>query len=93
MTMEFEWDEAKSERVRKLRGFGFVEASHVFDGFTLEWSDIREDWGEARVVAIGEIEGLILAVIYTDRGPVRRIITVRLARKKEREAWLSCVRP
>jgi uncharacterized DUF497 family protein len=45
--MEFEWDEAKSERIRRLRGFGFAEASRIFEGFTLEWSDIREDWGEA----------------------------------------------
>lgn len=91
--MEFEWDEAKSEQVRKLRGFGFAEASRIFEGFTLEWSDVREEWGEARVVAIGEVEGLVLAVVYTDRGSVRRIITARLARRKEREEWQSCVRP
>ena len=91
--MEFEWDEAKSERVRKLRGFGFAEATRIFEGFTLEWSDVREDWGEPRVVAIGEVEGLVLTVIYTDRGPVRRIVTARIARRKEREAWQSCVRP
>jgi len=91
--MEFDWDESKSEEVRKRRGFGLAEASRIFEGFTLEWSDVREDWGEARVVAIGEVEGLVLAVIYTDRGPVRRIVTARVARKKEREAWQLCVRP
>ena len=89
--MEFEWDEAKCEKTRQLRGFGFDVASRIFDGPTIEWCDIREGWGEARVLAIGAVEGLVLAVIYTDRGPVRRIITARLARKKEVEQWRWCV--
>jgi len=90
MTMQFEWDEAKSEKTRQLRGFGFDVASRIFDGLTIEWCDIREAWGETRVVALGAVEELVLAVIYTDRGDIRRIITARLARKKEEEQWLWC---
>lgn len=89
--MEFEWDETKSDRNRRERGFGFEVAVQIFDGPVIEWCDVREEWGEARVVAIGSVDGIILAVIYTDRGDVRRIISTRRARKKECELWRSSV--
>jgi uncharacterized DUF497 family protein len=85
--MEFEWDQAKSERNRRERGFNFERAALIFQGPVIEWCDIRKDWGEPRIVAIGVVEDDILAVIYTKRGEVRRIISARKARKKERELW------
>jgi hypothetical protein len=91
--MHFEWDEAKSEKNRRERGFGFEVAALVFEGAVLEWCDIRDEWGESRVVAIGSAENRILAVIYTDRDGVRRIISARRARDKEEELWRWCARP
>lgn len=93
MDMDFEWDEAKSDRNRRERGFGYDFAASIFEGPVVEWSDVRETWGEARVVAIGSADGLVLAVIYTDRDGVRRIISARRARKKEEELWRWCVSP
>ncbi len=93
MDMDFEWDGAKSEKNRRERGFGFDDAALIFDGPVIEWSDVREAWGEARTVAIGSAEGRILAVIYTDREDVRRIISARPARKKEEELWRWSVNP
>jgi hypothetical protein len=80
-------DEAKNASTRRERGFGFEAAARVFDGPTVEWCDIRGHWGEERVVAIGAVRLLILAVVYTNRGAARRIISVRVARKKEAELW------
>ena len=85
--MEFEWDEAKSNRNLTERGFGYDLAALIFDGPVIEWCDVRESWGEPRVVAVGIVEGVTLAVVYTDRGDVRRIISARRARKKEDELW------
>ena len=48
-----EWYEAKSEANRQRWGFGFDVAALIFDGDTLEWDDIRKDYGEKRVIAIG----------------------------------------
>jgi hypothetical protein len=93
MDMDFEWDEAKSDRNRRERGFSYDFAASIFEGPVVEWSDVRETWGEARVVAIGSADGLVLAVIYTDRDGVRRIISARRARKKEEELWRWCVSP
>ena len=85
--MEFEWDEAKSRRNLEDRGFGYDAAALIFEGPVIEWCDVREAWGEARIVAVGSVEGIVLAVVYTDRDNVRRIISARKARKKERELW------
>jgi uncharacterized protein len=90
--MDFEWDEDKHYRNFSERGFGFDFAALIFDGPVIEKTDSRRDYGESRVVAIGEAEGLVLAVIYTDREEVRRIISARRASKKERAEWLSFAR-
>ncbi len=91
--MQFEWDEAKSEKSRRERGLGFDSVTVVFEGPTLEWCDIRQEWGEARVVAVGLVDGIVLAVVYTDRADVRRILSARRARRKERELWQWSVKP
>ena len=54
--------------------------------------DERRDYAEERFIAIGETEGEVLVVVYTDRGDVRRIISARRANRKERETWRSFAR-
>lgn len=85
--MQFEWDEAKSAKNFRERGFGFDVAALVFDGPVVEWCDVRDQWGETRVVAIGGVEGRVLAVVYTDRDSIRRIISARRARRAEEALW------
>jgi uncharacterized DUF497 family protein len=83
----FEWDLAKSEATFKRRGIGFERAKHVFDGGRVEYEDLRRSYGEHRYVAIGEVEGNILTVVWTPRGRRRRIIAARSASKSERRAY------
>ena len=87
--MDFEWDEAKSKANLAGRGFGFDFAALVFEEPTLEQIDSRQDYGEVRIRAIGGVGGHVLSVVYTDRGHVRRIISARLANRKERSQWQS----
>lgn len=92
--MQFEWNEAKSNTNLAERGFGFDFAALVFEGPTLEVIDDRRDYGEERINAIGLADGFVLAVTYTDRvfedlGTIRRIISARLANRKERALWRS----
>jgi hypothetical protein len=44
--MFLEWDEAKSQRNLRERGFGFDHAAAVFIGPTLERVDNRREYGE-----------------------------------------------
>ena len=39
------------------------------------------------MLAIGMARGMILLCVYTDRGPVRRIISLRPANRKERDDY------
>jgi uncharacterized DUF497 family protein len=81
----FEWDAEKNTRCYKERGFDFAYAALLFDGDFLEWEDRRRDWGEPRFISVGEIHGHALAVVWTPRGRVRRIISARPASRSERE--------
>jgi uncharacterized DUF497 family protein len=85
--MEFEWDPAKSVRNARERGLPFELAEAMFDGPVLEEQDRRRDYGEVRMKAIGEVNALHFVCIYTDRGSRRRIISLRLAKRSERNAY------
>ena len=83
----FEWDEAKSDSNLRRRGFGFEYAALIFDNPVLEKDDERKDYGERRIQAIGRVGHDILFVAYAWRGEIRRIISARLANRKERNAY------
>jgi len=83
----FEWDEAKHRANLALRGVGFDFAARMFDGPVIEWCDVRRDYGEVRIIALGRVEGIALVVVYTMRGSACRIISARLAKRRERQ-WL-----
>ena len=91
--MLFEWDDAKSNRNLRVPQLDFASAALVFDGPVQTAMDDRRDYGEERIIAIGEVDGVFLVVVYTDRGEVRRIISARYANKKERQIWQSFVNP
>ncbi len=88
-----EWDEAKSAANRQRRGFGFDVAALIFEGVTVEWDDTRRDYGERRVIALGQVRGRCLAVVYTWRQGVRRIISARKANKGETDVYQMEIAP
>ena len=85
--MEIEFDPNKSDKNERERGFDFAFAAQVFEGRTVEFTDDRADYGEVRMIAIGEIEGKLFKVVYTDRGDVRRIISAHRASRQEKAQW------
>jgi uncharacterized DUF497 family protein len=94
--VRFGWDARKSTRNLRERGFDFEFATQIFEGATLERVDTRRDYGEQRVIAVGEAQGILLTVVYTDRaeggGDVeRRIISARVSNRREREAFHKAV--
>ncbi len=85
--MSFEWDPAKARANLEKHGVDFEDAIRIFDGPTLEQEDTRHKYGERRVQALGRIGNAVLFVVYTRRGPVRRIISARGASHYERETY------
>lgn len=95
--MRFSWDARKSTRNLRERGFDFEFATQIFEGSTLEQADTRRDYGERRVIALGQAQGVVLTVVYTDRaesagGVSRRIISARKSNHHEREAYQAATR-
>jgi hypothetical protein len=81
--MDFEWDEAKNRANRRKHGFDFTFAIRIFDGAVREWDDLRPR-SELRRIAVGCVDGLFVAVVYTRRNGRYRIISARPARRNER---------
>ncbi len=85
--MNFEWDDAKSERNRIARGLPFELAVPLFVVVVTSDEDARRDYGERRMLAIGRVENVVLVCVYTDRDDARRIISLRHASRRERNAY------
>lgn len=77
----FEWDESKSEANLAKHGIDFEDAIEIFDGPILLRRSDRNN--EERWVAIGSLRKRSLALIFTRRGNMIRIISARRARKSE----------
>jgi uncharacterized DUF497 family protein len=78
-----EFDPAKSEKNERERGLPFVLALALFGGPRIEWEDRRQDYGETRISALGEIEGRVFFAAFTRRGETVRIISFRKANDRE----------
>jgi uncharacterized protein len=87
--MEFEWDPAKAVSVLEKHGILFEDATEIFEGDFLDLSTAYP--AESRRLAIGELRGRIVVVIYTRRGSAFRLITARRARDNEERAYRAHV--
>ena len=86
--MEFEWDDAKAAINLTRHGVDFDDAIRVFlDPFRLELEDTRYDYGESRFRLLGEVNGVLLAVIFTEREESVRLISARVAEANERRLY------
>lgn len=84
MSMEFEWDDEKSQRNISLGRLSFEDAALVFlDPDRVTFRDDRADYGEARFNTFGRIEGRLFVVTFTERAEIIRIIHARKANKRE----------
>lgn len=81
----FEWDDKKRLIALKKHDIDFLDAVEIFETDYLCLSG-RSDV-EIREIAVGCLDGSYLAVVFTMRGDTVRIITVRKARRDEREAY------
>lgn len=85
--MGFGWDEAKNRANIEKHDLSF-EAALIFDGYTVDRQDGRFDYGETRTVSIGLIREIVaVTVVHTDRAGITRIISARLANKREKKLY------
>ena len=87
MALTFEWDENKALENYRKHGIDFEEAKTVFnDPSATTIYDPDHSINEDRFIDLGRSsKGRILVVVYTERNETIRLISSRMATK--RECW------
>ncbi len=87
--MRFEWDAVKAAANVRKHGVDFDEAATVFaDDLSATARDPDHSVAEARFLTFGMSNGnRVLVVSHTDRAGVIRIISARVATRKEKRIY------
>lgn len=91
MTIRFEWDPDKAKRNLAKHGVSFEDAATAFgDPLSLTIFDPDHSDDEDRFILVGSTGGGHLVVVaHVDRAGVVRIISARIATKRERRTYES----
>ena len=89
MPYQFEWDADKAAANLGKHGVPFDEAVTAFsDPLSVLLPDPDHSAGEERYLVMGvSTKGRLLVVAFVERSPRTRIITARLATKRERHDY------
>lgn len=81
----FEWNQGNRDKNYQKHGITTVEAEEIFlDSNLTILEDIKHSQLEPRLIAMGKtLKGKTLVVVYTHRESNVRIISARVANKKE----------
>ncbi len=96
MPYRFEWNDDKARFNLKKHGVSFDEASTVFhDPLAAIFDDEAHSSAELRELIIGHsIAGRLLVVSFAERsGEILRLISARVATRKERQDYENNRRP
>ena len=77
------WRESKRRRNIKLHGLDFAGAEAIWDNFTVTREDLREDYGEKRMVTFGLLNGEVVVLVHIERDADMHVISLRKAEKYE----------
>ena len=81
--MQIEFNPAKRDKTLTERRLDFTRAAEVFAGVNVTAEDARFDYGEPRFTTAGVLDGRMVVLVWTPRGEVRRIISMRKANERE----------
>jgi hypothetical protein len=89
MSTRFEWDAAKAQSNRIKHGVSFEEAATVFqDPLSVTIPDPLHSQEEERLVIQGmSADQRLLVVVHTDEGEAIRLISARLATRREQRDY------
>ena len=85
--MKFDWDEAKRRTNFQKHGLDFRDAEQVLQGPVVTVLDSRQEYGEERYISLGMLADVVVVVVHTARSEKTRIISMRKARLRERQAY------
>ena len=83
--MKIEYGPQKRQETLDDRGIDFEDAPAVFcSSRKITWRDNRQDYGEERLITMGELAGRLVIVVHTERDNATRIISMRKANEREK---------
>jgi uncharacterized protein len=85
----FTWNEVKRLRNLRVHGFDFQDVHRVFAGPTLTSDDERFICYEQRFVTLGLLDGVPVAIAYTETEEVIHVISFRKATRHETALFFS----
>ena len=89
--MIFDWDKKKRKTNIKKHRIDFSELRKVFEKPMLTRVDNRKDYGEIRWISLGDLDGEIVVLIYTEKENNIRLISARRATKNEESIYYKKV--
>ena len=85
--MQLEFDSIKRDKTLAERSLDFSRAGDVFAGKHFTAPDERQEYAEDRFITVGVLDARLVVVIWTPRGEVRRIISMRKANDREKSFY------
>jgi uncharacterized protein len=85
----FEWDENKRRSNVEKHSIDFADAKDVFDDPAARTYASPRSEAERRYMTVGKVGRTVMAVVFTLRGLVIRIISARAASRDERQRYGS----
>jgi len=89
----FDWDEPKRAANLSKHGVDFAAVETFEWRFALIAPDLRPDCAETRFQAIGPIGERLHVLVFTPRGDVIRVISLRKANDREVESYGARFKP
>ena len=89
--MKLSWDEAKRQATLAGRGLDFASAGEVFGGVHFTRADGRKNYGEPRFITAGHLSSRMVVVVWTPRGSIRHIISMRKANDREQKRFAKAL--
>ena len=83
--MKISFDQVKRDKTFCERGLAFEDAALVFEAQTVEFADLRVEYGEERIICYGYLATRLVVIGYVKRGDYRHIFSMRKANEREKK--------
>lgn len=86
--MRYEWDEAKNRSNAIKHGLDFADAEGLLSGPRVTFVDDRFDYGDKRLITLGQLAGRVVVIAHAPRGDdITRIISMRKGNRREQKIY------
>jgi uncharacterized DUF497 family protein len=85
--MKIDFDLGKRLLTLETRGLDMARAEEILNGRAITFQDARRDYGEERFITIGLLDDRMVVLVWTQRGDVQRIISLRKANGREKALY------